>query len=385
MLPVPQNAAADAPTQTDSTEHQAKRVRYSAEPDLEVLVGAAEKQKTFHVHATILIQNSKYFRDMLTSEHFAKNVVDVSDEDPAHFELFYNALSVVSSGPLSTEQAFAVGAFANKYDVAQLKDKMDKQVALAPPNGHPPSGPSSLDFALTHNLHLRAARCVETMPLEAKFMPQLMLLTEQDHSEHGKQALLLTALWPRLRTAAKLSSFGMPAPPHAKDAETIRRQLRCMWPFLTARIAPAPDGTPMHELEYVKKAQWLAELEPAKWLGDEADNDRKSAYAQLIKHLWPELCKEAAVKLPMPNLRHIQSMWPFVSRAVLSASYPDKFKMLVTDARTITARVNSKLLLELHPERQAKLSDSVGKESKKGRQLRWTVRPRRRGERRRAT
>ena len=330
-MPAPpqQQDAAAPPPHTDATEHQVKRMRYSAEPDLKVVVGSAEQKQMFLVHATILIQSSKYFREMLTSDHFAKNVVELPDEEPAHFELFYHSLTVVSSVPLSTVQAFAVGAFANKYDVAKLKDKMDAQVAVKPLEGHPPTGPSSLSFALTHNLHRRAARCVETMPLEAAFMPQLLVLTEQDCSEGGKQTLLLQALWPRLREAAGLGGLPMPAP----------AQLRCMWPFLTARVAPAPDGTPAHELEYVKKAQWLDTLEPAKWLGDEEDNDRKTAYAALINYLWPSLCKEAAVKAPTPNIRHVQSMWPFVSRAVLSASYPDKFKNIVADARTVLAAV----------------------------------------------
>ena len=95
---------------------------------------------------------------------------------------------------------------------------MDAQLALAPVDGHPPSGPFSLHFALTHNLHQRAARCLQMMPLEEKYMPELLQLTEQDCSEDGKQTLLLKGLWPRLRKAAGLNGFAMPGP----------ARLRCM-------------------------------------------------------------------------------------------------------------------------------------------------------------
>ena len=344
----------------DVAEHLAKRARYSAEPDLKVVVGA-EQQKTFHVHATNLIQSSNVFREILTSEHFAKPSLELPDDDPTHFELFYLSLTVASHVPLSTEQAFAVGAFANKYDHPQLKDKMDLQVASQPSYGHPPAGPHSLRFALTHNLHRRAERCVAAMPLDPRFMPQLLLLTEQDCSEHGKQTLLLRALWPRLRKAAGLDGLSMPAP----------AQLRCMWPFLTARLAPAPDGAPEHELRYAWKARWLDTLEPAKWLGDPPDSDRKAAYAVLLRHLWPALCADADVKvvsIKNVSIEHIQTMWPFVSRAVLSASYPDKYKTIVTDARAVLATVKQwpdQLYAELpaYPKRSTGAPDEEAKRS----------------------
>ena len=137
MLALPQAAAARPPLPTDATEDpQAKRTRYSDEPDLKVVVGTAphtaEQQQTFHVHATILILCSKYFRAKLTSEHFGKDVVELPDEQPADFGLFYHSLTVVSSVPLSAVQAADVGAFANKYDVVELKNQMDAQLALAP-------------------------------------------------------------------------------------------------------------------------------------------------------------------------------------------------------------------------------------------------------------
>ena len=361
MLALPQPAAAAPPPPTDSTEdHQAKRTRYSDEPDLKVVVGTGEQQQTFHVHATVLILCSKYFRAKLTSEHFGKDVVELPDELPDEFGLFYHSLSVVSSVPLSAVQAAAVGAFANKYDVVELKKQMDAQLALAPLEGHPSGGPFSLRFALAHNLHQRAARCVETMPLEAKYMPQLRVLTEQDHSEDGRQALLLKKLWPTLRKAAALDELAMPAP----------ARLGYMWPFLTARIAAVPcaEGCTLSGHEHSKKARWLTELEPAKWLGDEADTERKAAYAVLIKCLWPSLCKEAAVGVPMPSLRHIQSTWPFVSRAVLSAAYPGKYEKLVKDARTVLAAVKQwpdQLHAELpaYPKRSSGSPDEEAKRS----------------------
>ena len=67
---------------------------------------------------------------MLTSEHFGKDVVELPDEQPDHFDLFYHSLTVVSSVPLPAVHAFAVGAFTNKYDVVELRDRMDAQLAL---------------------------------------------------------------------------------------------------------------------------------------------------------------------------------------------------------------------------------------------------------------
>ena len=192
-------------------------------------------------------------------------------------------------------------------------------------------------------------------------MPQLLLLTEQDCSEEGRQALLLKALWPKLCKAAALDELAMPAP----------ARIGHMWPFLTARIiaaVPCAEGCTLPAHEHSKKARWLTELEPAKWLGDEADTERKAAYALLIKYLWPSLCKEAAVEVPMPSLRHIQSTWPFVSRAVLSAAYPDKYEKLVTGARAVLAAVKQwpdQLHAELpaYPKRSAGSPDEEAKRS----------------------
>eukprot|EP00964_Phaeocystis_antarctica_P057995 scaffold34379_cov54-Phaeocystis_antarctica.AAC.1 len=60
--PVAAAATAAAPAApTDSTEdHQVKRTRYSAEPDLKVVVGTGEQQQEFLVHA-------KYFRSCAPS------------------------------------------------------------------------------------------------------------------------------------------------------------------------------------------------------------------------------------------------------------------------------------------------------------------------------
>ena len=190
---------------------------------------------------------------------------------------------------------------------------------------------------------------------------ELLLLTEQDCSEHGKQTLLLRALWPRLRKAAGLDGLSMPA--HA--------QLRSMWPFLTARLAPAPDGAPEDELRYAWKVRWLDTLEPAKWLGNPPDSDREAAYAVLLRHLWPALCAEADVKvasIKIVSIKHIQTMWPFVSRAVLSASYLDKYKTIVTDARAVLATVNQwpgQLYAELpaYPKRSTGAPDEEAKRS----------------------
>ena len=74
--------------------------------------------------------------------------------------------------------------------------------------------------------------------------------------------------------------------------------------------------------------------------GHEADTERKAAYTVLIKYLWPSLCKEAAVTVTGGiSIKNISSLWPFVRTAVLSASYPDKYRQVVADTRTVLAAV----------------------------------------------
>ena len=88
-------------------------------------------------------------------------------------------------------------------------------------------------------------------------------------------------------------------------------------------------------------------------------------------HLWPALCAEADVKvasIKIVSIKHIQTMWPFVSRAALSASDPDKYKTIVTDARTVLATVKQwpgQLYAELpaYPKRSTGAPDEEAKRS----------------------
>jgi len=318
-----------SPAVEPSTEHRNKRARFREllNPDLKVVVGAGESKKTFDVHALHLMQSSKYFSALLSSEHWSKDTIELSDEDPTEFEVFYKSLTVASAVTLSTTESFAVAKLSNKYDVPQLKDKCETSIVNAKvENG-------SLHFALTHNLHRRAAFIVEQMirsTITVENMSQLAELAVEDCSEGGKQLALLKKLWIRLCRDADLGGLPMPA---------STAGVRSLWPFLTARLMPVTTDKPSPEAKYEKTLLWLDELEPSKW----PPSSRESGeYASLIKHLWPMFCQKAGLEAPAtacPRQEVLLTMWPFMRSTILHAGYPEAYKQAVAEVAPVLEKM----------------------------------------------
>jgi len=209
---------------SDHTDGASPAAPFSAEPDLEVIVGG---QSVF-VHSVVLILASPVFKQMLMSEMSERRTgaITLPDKDKDEFLDFVSSLQIVTDKEYTNERAVTLSRWADEYQVDALKTICERHMVDEMPVTID-SFSEDLSHASRYNLPDRVEQCLDAAADDlVKFLDKpenLEVLTSDDAHVKG--------MWTHICGECDLfSSTNLhEQPPPAS-------QFRCFWPFIRSAL-----------------------------------------------------------------------------------------------------------------------------------------------------